>query len=64
MGELMSEYITLLQSHDWYYNYSDDFTFWQKGRNERDKLLQLRLELDQHALVWNQYAPTDFHIKG
>jgi hypothetical protein len=60
----MSEYITLLQKHDWYYNYSDDFTFWQKGRNERDKLLQLRLELDQHGLVWNQYAPTDFHIKG
>ena len=60
----MNEYIKLLQAHDWYYNYSDDFNVWQKGRKERDQLISFKAELDPHGVVWNQYAPDQFHYKG
>jgi len=32
------EYMTMLQNHDWFYDYSDDHRVWQEGVNERQKL--------------------------
>ena len=58
----MNEYITLLQAHDWFYNYSDDYQAWVKGRAERDQLINLKAEIDQLGLVWNQYAPRQFKL--
>ena len=60
----MNEYITLLQSHDWYYSYSDDYNAWEKGRKAKDRLISLKAEVDPLGLVWNQYAPSQFQYKG
>ena len=32
------EYFKKLQSHDWYYDYSDDNRVWEKGRRESQRL--------------------------
>ena len=29
---------TLLQHHDWYYQYSDDHKAWDKGKNQADEI--------------------------
>jgi hypothetical protein len=58
----MSEYITLLQSHDWYYSYSDDYNAWVKGRQAKDRLISLKTEIDPLGLVWDQYAPSQFKL--
>jgi len=58
----MNEYITLLQSHDWYYSYSDDYNAWEKGRKAKDRLISLKAEVDPLGLVWNQYAPSQFQL--
>ena len=29
---------TLLKSHDWTYNYTDDHTVWCRGRDEADEI--------------------------
>ena len=34
----VKEYMTMLQNHDWFYDYSDDHRVWQDGVNERQKL--------------------------
>jgi hypothetical protein len=60
----MNEYITLLQSHDWYYSYSDDYNAWSHGRKEKDRLISLKAEIDPLGLIWNQYCPNEFQYKG
>ena len=32
------EYQKLLESHDWYYHYSDDHRVWKRGQKEREDL--------------------------
>ena len=29
---------TLLARHDWYYNYSDDYSAWTRGQNESNAI--------------------------
>lgn len=55
----MDEYIHLLQTHDWYYSYSDDHRVWQSGEQVARQLSYLQQALDPDFTVWNQHAPKD-----
>ena len=35
MNEALINLDRLLATHDWYYNYSDDYTVWTRGQIER-----------------------------
>lgn len=54
---LQQEYRTLLQSHDWYYDYSDDHSVWTRGRNQHVKLQELARKVDPEYVVWEEFAP-------
>lgn len=51
------EYRAALQAHDWYYDYSDDYTAWCRGRDQRSALQAARQKLDPDYAIWNEYSP-------
>jgi hypothetical protein len=51
------EYREALQNHDWYYDYSDDYTAWCRGRDEREALRAARAKFDADGKIWAEYAP-------
>ena len=65
MNEHLITLERLLQFHDWYYNYSDDHSVWQRGMSERDKINQEQRRLLTSGLatieeileLTHKYAP-------
>jgi len=55
--EEMEEYVKLLKSHDWTYDYSDDHSVWRRGADAHKKLRQMSDKLDPEHEVWNKYDP-------
>lgn len=57
------------QSHDWFYNYSDDHRVWQRGKDERHVIDELLKKLfaegfeDQAIEVFNTNSPDMFELK-
>ena len=37
----LSKYYDMLSGHDWYYDYSDDHSVWQKGRDASEQLRRI-----------------------
>lgn len=37
----LSKYYDMLANHDWYYDYSDDHSVWQKGRDASSQLRRI-----------------------
>lgn len=56
-------YIKLLKSHDWYYDYSDDHSVWRRGSEAHSRLRGLQKSIDPTGEIWNEHAPTDFKMK-
>jgi hypothetical protein len=54
------KYRAALASHDWYYDYSDDYSAWSRGRDERNALNAARRTLDADSAIWNEYAPKQY----
>jgi len=56
-----SEFFSLLEKHDWYYNYSDDHRAWEKGKNESHRLQAI---IQEHSLFTRMYlAYSDYMFK-
>jgi len=53
----IDEYKVALKNHDWFYEYSDDFRYYTKGRNQRDKLLAFQKEFDIDQSIWKTFEP-------
>jgi hypothetical protein len=54
----MQELETLLQNHDWYYEYSDDMSAWRRGNDNFKKITSLMTSLGNTAEVkeiYNRY---------
>lgn len=51
----LDEYIELLQTHDWYFEYSDDHKVWARGQKQQQRLSFLRQQLDPDGLIFKQY---------
>lgn len=60
MSTQLDEYISKLKSHDWFYEFSDDHSVWQRGKAERHDINVLQKELDPDNEVWNQHCPEYF----
>jgi hypothetical protein len=58
----IEEYKTLLKNHDWFYEYSDDYSVWEKGTAEKDKLLQIQKQIDPTGSIWNSFAPKECQL--
>lgn len=57
------EYRKALAGHDWYYDYSDDYSVWAAGKRQRESLREMRKHIDPEGVIWNECAPPDFHFK-
>lgn len=40
----------LLQAHDWFYQYADDFSKYSRGSNQRDAIKALMSDLSEQGL--------------
>jgi hypothetical protein len=55
------EYFKELQSHDWYYEYSDDHSVWTKGKNNLGRLQAAAQENEAMLRMYNDYADYVFN---
>jgi len=53
----MEEYIKLLKSHDWTYDYSDDHSVWQRGSKEADAIRRLGDKVDPDRELYKKHSP-------
>ena len=60
----MAEYVGLLSSHDWFYQYSDDHKAFCAGRDAMTQLRSLQAQLDPDWAIWNSKCPAEFLVKG
>ena len=54
-----ADYIRHLRNHDWYFDWSDDFSVWVAGNSSYRNLVAKQRLLDPIWLLWNEYAPED-----
>ena len=51
----------MLQSHDWYYDYSDDHRYWRRGQQEWADIQALRRSIEARGVntddLVEQYRP-------
>jgi hypothetical protein len=59
----LKEYIKALESHDWYYSYSDDHQAYMKGSSEKQNLRRLAMIYDHEFQIWDSISP-DQYKKG
>jgi len=61
---LLEKLETLLKSHDWYYNMSDDHRYYTRGREEYDRIREVMEECNNNDLgtmakdLFHQYNPS------
>ena len=53
----MAEYIKMLKSHDWTYEYSDDHSVWQRGSKEADAIRRLGDKVDPDRELYKKHSP-------
>jgi len=51
-----SEFFTLLEKHDWYYQYADDHRAWEKGNMESKRLQAIIQENDMWTRMYLAYS--------
>ena len=51
MNENLVNLDQLLKSHDWYYDYSDDYSAWTRGRDDRNAINQEQKRLISTGLA-------------
>jgi len=51
----IQEYFSKLEHHDWSYNYSDDHSVWERGREAQGQLEHLSRLSDQHKFYWDKW---------
>ena len=56
----LKEYLKALESHDWFYIYSDDHQAYMKGSSEKDQLRKLAMIYDHNFQIWDSIAPDQF----
>lgn len=50
----LDEYRNALRGFDWYYDYSDDYTYWAKAKQQHDILRDQARLSDDHKQVWDE----------
>jgi len=65
MNEHLLTLERLLQFHDWYYDYSDDHSVWQRGQREHDAINEeqrrliheVKVPVEEILELTNKYRP-------
>ncbi len=52
----LEEYKQGLENFDWYYDYSDDYSVWQRARSRRDELAAAQKIHDPDRKIWEEVA--------
>ena len=55
--EMLQQYVDMLKSHDWTYDYSDDHRAWTKGHEERNAIRSMAKTIDPDLEIYNKYDP-------
>lgn len=58
----LQEYWDLLNSHDWYYNYSDDQRVWSLGNKNDRKLRGIADSSPEHKRLYMGFV--NYHFSG
>ena len=53
----MEEYIKMLKSHDWTYDYSDDHSVWKRGSAEAAEIRRLGDKVDPDRELYKKHSP-------
>jgi len=59
----LERYKHLLATHDWGYQYSDDYGAWLKGKQSWESIVGLGAKLDPDWAIFNQYIPEAYKKK-
>lgn len=51
----IEEYFDMLRRHDWFYEYSDDHSAWQRGQAGKVELRNLAKANEQFAIMLEDY---------
>ena len=51
----LREFDNLLASHDWFYDYSDDYGVWQRGMNQARLIATVRKLSERHEALYEIY---------
>mgnify|MGYP001128767616 CR=1 FL=1 len=69
-AELMDQLRIQLRSHDWFYEYSDDHSYYRRGRAERSAIHAVMRQLtelgagDEAREMFNKLSPEGFGYNG
>jgi hypothetical protein len=55
--EVVEEFIEALSNHDWYYDYTDDFSVFERGVRSS---IKLGMASGAAVDIYNQYAPDKY----
>jgi hypothetical protein len=53
-------YEKCLAFHDWFSDFSCDYSVYRKGRTEKEQLMRMQKLYDKDCVLWNHYAPQEF----
>ena len=51
----LREYYGILNSHDWYYSFSDDYTVYRKGRDAQIKIEGMAEQSEEHKKLYSGF---------
>lgn len=66
---LVQELIEAAKFHDWFYEYSDDYSHWTRGSRQRENMNRAFCALDDvdsklSVETWNKLAPINFRFSN
>lgn len=53
-------FFKMCESHDWYYEYSDDGRVWRKGRDQYEKLQSMVAKHEEYRAIYRSWAEYKF----
>jgi len=59
-NKIEQQYRKLLKHHDWYSEYSDDHSVWEKSAVEYTKIMCMAQQIDINYKIFNEYAPDEY----
>lgn len=54
--ESKEQYEHYLRTHDWFFDFSEDYRVWKQGFSARAYLVEAQKLFDPEGKLWNRYA--------
>lgn len=55
MAPTLKEYYAMLEKHDWYYSFSDDYDVFKRGRDQAIQLNHIALNNSEHNKLYMSF---------